>query len=233
MALTATRSNISRGDVPISRTPLTIGLTGGVASGKSTVQNLFAALGVPVLDADLVAREVVTPGAPALVQIAAEFGADMLLADGTLDRRRMRERVFANPAERKRLEAITHPHIRARMQAWKSAQTGPYCMLSVAILIEAGMQTLVDRILVVDVPESVQEQRLCIRDGIAPTLAAQMLAAQLPRQQRLAVADDVVTNTGDLTALKHCVEQLHRFYLHLAARGTHKAAGLRLPDPAI
>lgn len=212
---------------------LTIGVTGGVASGKSTVQNLFAALGVPVLDADLVAREVVAPGEPALAQIAAEFGADMLLADGTLDRRRMRERVFANPAERKRLEAITHPHIRARMQAWKSAQTGPYCMLSVAILIEAGMQTLVDRILVVDVPESVQEQRLCARDGVAPVLATQMLAAQLPRPQRLAAADDVLVNTSDLATLNRCVERLHRFYLDLAARGAHKAPGLRLPDSVI
>ncbi|MFA5941880.1 MAG: dephospho-CoA kinase [Sinimarinibacterium sp.] len=212
---------------------LTVGLTGGVASGKSTVQNAFLALGVPVLDADLVAREVVAPGEPALAQIAAEFGADMLMADGTLDRRRMRERVFAAPAERRRLEAITHPYIRARMQAWKSAQTGPYCMLSVAILLEAGMQTLVDRILVVDVPESVQEQRLCARDGIAADLAAQMLAAQLPRQRRLAAADDVVVNTSDLASLIRCVEHLHRFYLDLAARGAYKAPGLRLPDPVI
>lgn len=212
---------------------LTVGLTGGVASGKTTVQHMFAALGVPVLDADLVAREVVAPGEPALDQIAAEFGTGMILVDGTLDRRRMREHVFADPAARKRLEAITHPHIRARMRAWKSAQTGPYCMLSVAILIEAGMQTLVDRILVVDVPETVQEQRLCVRDGIAPHLAAQMLAAQLPRSQRLAAADDVVVNTSDLVTLSRCVERLHRYYLDLAQRGTYKAGGLRLPDSVI
>ncbi|MEQ1439898.1 dephospho-CoA kinase [Fontimonas sp. SYSU GA230001] len=208
---------------------LTIGLTGGVASGKSTVQGRFAALGVPVLDADLVAREVVAPGQPALARIAAEFGAGMILPDGTLDRRRMREHVFAHPAERRRLEAITHPAIRARMQAWKAAQTAPYCVLSVAILIEAGMQSLVDRILVIDVPEDVQRDRLCSRDGITTELAAQMLAAQLPRQRRLAAANDVIVNAGDLHTLEACVELLHRHYLDLARRGQPRAAGLRLP----
>lgn len=212
---------------------LTIGLTGGIASGKSTVQAMFMGLGVPVLDADLVAREVVAPGSPALGEIAQAFGADMLLADGTLDRRRMRERVFADEAERKRLEGITHPHIRQRMQAWKAAQTAPYCMLSVAILIEAGMTPLVDRTLVVDVPEAVQQQRLRERDVVSAELAAQMLAAQLSRDQRLAHADDILTNTGSLETLRACVERLHRYYLGLARAGTPKAPGLRLPDPVI
>lgn len=212
---------------------LTIGLTGGIASGKSTVQAMFMGLGVPVLDADLVAREVVAPGSPALDEIARTFGPDMLLADGTLDRRRMRERVFADEAERKRLEAITHPHIRQCMQAWKAAQTAPYCMLSVAILVEAGMASLVDRTLVVDVPEAVQQQRLRERDVISTELAAQMLAAQLSREQRLAHADDVLANTGSLEMLQTCVEQLHRYYLDLANAGTPKAPGLRLPLPVI
>ncbi|MEW6169756.1 MAG: dephospho-CoA kinase [Pseudomonadota bacterium] len=209
-------------------TQLTVGLTGGVASGKSTVESMFAALGVPVLDADRVAREVVAPGAPALAEIAAEFGAGMLQPDGTLDRRRMRERVFADPAERRKLEAITHPHIRARMRDWLAAQTGPYCMLSVAILVEARMQTLVDRVLVIDVPESVQAQRLRARDQVSAELAAQMLAAQLPRAQRLAAADDVLENTAGLDHIQACVERLHRFYLGIAAAGTPRAAGLRL-----
>lgn len=209
--------------------PLTIGLTGGIASGKSTVQAMFMGLGVPVLDADLVAREVVAPGSPALGEIAQAFGADMLLADGTLDRRRMRERVFADAAERRGLEAITHPHIRERMRAWKTAQTAPYCMLSVAILIEAGMSTLVDRTLVVDVPEAVQQQRLRERDVVSAELAAQMLAAQLSRERRLAHADDILANTGSLETLQACVEQLHRYYLGLASAGTPKAPGLRLP----
>lgn len=212
---------------------LTIGLTGGVASGKSTVQAMFVGLGVPVLDADLVAREVVAPGSPALDEIAQVFGPEMLLADGTLDRRRMRERVFADEAERKRLERITHPHIRQRMHAWKTAQTAPYCMLSVAILIEAGMDSLVDRTLVVDVPEAVQQQRLRERDVITAELAAQMLAAQLSREQRLAHADDVLANTGSLDTLQACVEQFHRYYLGLAVAGTPKAPGLRLPLPVI
>ncbi len=209
--------------------PLTIGLTGGIASGKSTVQAMFAQLGVPVLDADQVAREVVAPGSAALREIADCFGADMLLADGTLDRRRMRERVFADAAERRRLEAITHPHIRARMRAWKAAQTAPYCILSVAILIEAGMQPLVDRILVIDLPEDLQQQRLRERDDIDAGLAQQMLAAQLPRAQRLAAADDVLLNGTDLAALHTGVAQLHAFYLDLARRGQPHAPGLRLP----
>lgn len=212
---------------------LTIGLTGGVASGKSTVQAMFEALGVPVLDADQVAREVVAPGSAALAEIAAEFGEGMLLADGGLDRRRMRERVFGDNDARRRLEAITHPHIRQRMQAWKSAQTAPYCMLSVAILLEAGMRPLVDRVLVIDVPESLQQDRVRVRDGITPPLAAQMLAAQLPRDQRLAAADDVLVNTVDLDTIRDCVTRLHRYYLQLARDDSPHAPGLRLPEQLI
>jgi len=209
-------------------TRLTVGLTGGVASGKSTVEALFRELGVAVLDADQLAREVVAPGSPALTQIAQDFGVEMLLPDGQLDRRRMRERVFADPAERKRLEAITHPHIRAGMLAWKAAQNGAYCIVSVAILIEAGMQTLVDRTLVVDVAESSQLQRLCARDGITPELAQNMLAAQTSRQRRLDAASDVLGNHGELASLKAGVAQLHSFYCELAASGQLAAPGLRI-----
>jgi dephospho-CoA kinase len=140
---------------------LTIGLTGGIASGKSTVQAMFETLGAPVLDADQVARQVVEPGSVALAQIAAAFGPQMLLADGSLDRRRMREHVFGRPGELRRLEAITHPQIRRRMLDWKAVQTAPYCMLSVAILIEARMHDLVERVLVVDVPETLQRGVSC------------------------------------------------------------------------
>lgn len=215
------------------RTPLTIGLTGGIASGKSTVQNGFAELGVPILDADQVARDVVAPGTAALEEISREFGADMLLPDGSLDRRRMREHVFAEPQRLRRLEAITHPLIRTRMQAWRSAQQAPYCILSVAILVEARMNDMVDRVLVVDVPEWVQRERLCARDGIDAALAERMLAAQLSRQARLAVADDVLLNDGALALIPDHVGRLHRFYLKLAADRTPKAPGLRLPDPVI
>ncbi|MES0873848.1 dephospho-CoA kinase [Sinimarinibacterium thermocellulolyticum] len=215
------------------RTCLTVGLTGGIASGKSTVQNAFAALGVPVLDADQVAREVVAPGSPALDAIAREFGADMLLADGSLDRRRMREHVFAEPQRLRRLEAITHPPIRARMRTWLSEQRAPYCVLSVAILLEARMHDLVDRVLVVDVPVAVQRERLRARDGIDDVLIERMLAAQSSREARLAAADDVLRNDGPLARTQQHVERLHRFYLGLAADGTPKAPGLRLPASVI
>ena len=212
---------------------LTIGLTGGIASGKSTVQAMFEALGVPVLDADLVARQVVEPGSEALAQIVASFGPQMLMADGGLDRRRMREHVFGRPEELRRLEAITHPQIRRRMRGWKAAQRAPYCMLSVAILVEARMQDLVDRVLVVDVPEALQRARLRARDGIDEALVERMLAAQLPREQRLAAADDVLENSGDLNGVRASVTILHDFYRKLAADGTARAPGLRLPDPVI
>ncbi|TJY65338.1 dephospho-CoA kinase [Sinimarinibacterium sp. CAU 1509] len=212
---------------------LRVGLTGGIASGKSTVQDEFIQLGVPVLDADQVARDVVAPGKPALAQIVAAFGADMLLKDGSLDRARMRQRVFAHPDARRQLESITHPAIRQQMTAWLAQQQGPYCILSVAILVEAGMRPLVDRVLVVDADEAVQLRRLCQRDGIDDSLARQMLAAQASRQQRLDAADDVIVNNTDLATLREAASTLHQFYLRLAAEGAPNAAGLRLPMSVI
>ena len=197
--------------------PLVIGLTGGIASGKSTVGNLFIGLGVPLLDGDDVAREVVAPPSPALAAIAAHFGAEYLLADGSLDRRRLRQRVFAEPAARRELEAITHPLIRRRILDWREAQTAPYCILSVAILVESGMDQLVDRILVVDVPQAAQFERLVTRDGIAEPLAQQMIAAQASRAERLARADDVIDNTGPPQSLAPQVARLHQLYLKMAA----------------
>ncbi|HUS25630.1 MAG TPA: dephospho-CoA kinase [Candidatus Binatia bacterium] len=208
--------------------PLTIGLTGGVASGKTATATAFAALGVPVLDADQVAREVVAPGEPALQAIVEAFGPEALQADGTLDRRRMRERVFADDAARGRLERITHPAIRARLVRWRDAQAGPYCLLAVPILIESGMAALVDRILLIDVPEDVQVRRLTARDGIDEALAHRMLAAQAPRERRLARAHDVIRNEGDLAALEAAVHRLHQFYVQAAQHGAPDQ-GLHLP----
>lgn len=208
---------------------LTIGLTGGIASGKSLVQARFEALGVPVLDADRVARDVVMPGTPALAQIAQTFGADFLLASGELDRRRLRGHVFGNVEALRALEAITHPQIRAAMRRWLAAQTAPYCVLSVAILIEARMQDLVDRVLLIDAPVDVQLARLIQRDGIDEKLAKQMLAAQSDRETRLGAAHDVLGNTGDIAMTEAAVDEFHRFYLALAANGTYHADGLRLP----
>lgn len=196
--------------------PLRVGLTGGIASGKSLVGDRFAALGVPVLDADQVAREVVALGQPALIEIAEAFGHPFLLPDGTLDRRRMREHVFADPAARKRLETITHPRIRARVQGWLDAQTAPYSILSAAILVESGMRDYVHRVLVVDAPVDEQVRRLTRRDGISEALARQMLAAQADRERRLAAADDVILNEGPIEATRQAVERLHRQYLRLA-----------------
>lgn len=201
---------------------LTLGLTGGIASGKTLVADTFIGLGVPVLDADQVARDVVVPGEPALAQIAEVFGADALLPDGTLDRRRMRERVFGNPAELRRLEAITHPAIRQRMRQWRDAQTAPYCILSVAILVESpGMRELVDRILVVDVPQSLQMERLQRRDQVDQALALKMMAAQATREQRLAAADEVIVNDGSVEQTVAAVARLHQRYLAQTQAAPH------------
>lgn len=212
---------------------LTVGLTGGIASGKSLVADYFAALGVPVLDADQVARDVVAPGAPALLEIARTFGRQFLQPDGQLDRRKMRERVFTDPAARQQLEAITHPHIRKRMTQWRDAQASAYCMLSVAILVEAGMRDLVDRVLVVDVSPEVQLERLQGRDQITEELAKRMMQAQASRRERLAAAHDVIANTGSMAAARAAVDELHAYYLAIARTGEVYARGLSLPKAVI
>lgn len=198
---------------------LTIGLTGGIASGKSAVAAVLERLGTPVLDGDQAARAVVAPGQPALDEIFATFGPQFRLPDGQLDRRKMRERVFSHEEDRRQLEQITHPRIRQYLLEWRDRQVAPYCVLAVPILIESGLDALVDRILVVDTPEATQMQRLQARDGIPATLARQMLDAQATRERRLARADDVITNDGDLAALEAATVKLHQHYLELAAGG--------------
>jgi dephospho-CoA kinase len=194
---------------------LAIGLTGGVASGKSLVESQFRNLGVPVLDADQVSR-VVAPPSAALEEISSRFGPEFLTAAGALDRRRMRERVFNDAAAKADLECILHPRISRRLLLWRDAQTAPYCMISVAILLEAGMNELVDRVLVVDAPAETQLARLIQRDGITEVLARSMLAAQMHRQTRLDAAHDVIVNTGLPEQTLQQVQQLHRHYLELA-----------------
>lgn len=208
---------------------LTVGLTGGVASGKSIAAAEFEALRVPVLNADQVARDVVAKGSAALERIRERFGAEFLQADGTLDRRRMRAHVFADPAARRELEQITHPAIRERLLQWRDAQRTPYCVLDVAILIEARFDALVDRVLVIDTTPELQRQRLVARDGIAEALADQMLAAQATREQRLARAHDVIVNTGPVDRLRQGVRTLHAFYLEIAESGKKRASGVHLP----
>jgi len=208
---------------------LSVGLTGGVASGKSTAAEAFMALAVPLLNADQVAREVVAKGTPALAQIREKFGAAFLKPGGELDRPKMRQHVFAHAEARRALERITHPAIRERMTAWRDAQTAPYCVLDVPILIESGMDALVDRVLVIDAPEDLQVARLRERDRVRDELARQMLAAQATRQRRLARADDLIVNAGTVAQLCAAIGRLHAFYQELARSGRRRAPGLHLP----
>jgi dephospho-CoA kinase len=193
-----------------------VALTGGIASGKSTVADLFAELGVPVIDTDRIAREVVEPGRPALAAVVEAFGHGVLAADGSLDRRRLRERVFADPAERRRLEAILHPAIRAEMERQSQAAAGAYQLLVIPLLAEGGRRDHVDRVLLVDAPESAQLERLIRRDGVAREQAEAALRAQASRAQRRAIADDVLENTGEPATLRPQVVALHARYLELA-----------------
>ncbi len=194
----------------------TVALTGGVASGKSAVADRFAALGVDVADADVVSRELVEPGMPALAEIVAAFGRDVLDANGRLDRRAMRERIFADGAAKKRLEGILHPRVRARLREHAAAARGAYAMIVVPLLVESGHYAWVDRVLVVDVPRALQLERLRARDGIGPALAESMLSAQVTREQRLANADDVIDNSGSLEDLDRAVHALNERYRELA-----------------
>lgn len=198
-------------------TPFRVALTGGIASGKTTVANLFAGLGVPLIDTDVIARQVVEPGEPALAQVVATFGPDVLDTDGRLDRRRMRERIFADPTAKQRLEAILHPAIRAEMERQSREVGGPYQVLVIPLLTEGKRRDHVDRVLLVDVPEELQIQRLMMRDGVTHEQARASLNAQATRADRLAVADDVVRNTGRVDDLCAEVAMLHTKYLALAA----------------
>ncbi|MBK6349917.1 MAG: dephospho-CoA kinase [Proteobacteria bacterium] len=199
--------------------PFRVALTGGIASGKTTVANLFATHGVPLIDTDLIAREVVEPGQPALAAVAKAFGNDVLDADGRLDRRRLREVIFRDAAARARLEAILHPAIRAEMerQSVAAAQAGPYQMLVIPLLAEGGRRDHVDRVLVVDTPETVQVERLMTRDAVTREQAEASLRAQAQRSTRLGIADDVLTNTGRIDDLREQVAALHARYVKLAA----------------
>jgi dephospho-CoA kinase len=197
-----------------------VGLTGGLASGKSTVTALFAAHGVPIIDTDLIARELVAPGQPAFRRILGDFGADLAGPDGQLDRARLRERVFGNPDDRCRLEAILHPLIRQSVQDRIAALDAPYCLVVIPLLVETAMADLVDRVLVVDCPEHLQYQRAMARDHCNREAVAAILRAQAGREARLACADDVIVNDSGPEALAGRVEVLHRAYQAIAAQRT-------------
>jgi dephospho-CoA kinase len=197
-----------------------VALTGGIASGKSRVADIFEALGVTVIDSDAVAREVVAPGSEGLLAIVQRFGPSVLTEDGQLDRRALREIVFADPSARGDLEALTHPRIRARMGALNRQARGPYLINAIPLLAETGGRRDFDRVLVVDCPEDLQITRVMTRDRIDETAARAVLAAQASRAARLALADDVIVNDGDLESLRKAVGALHERYLDLARAGS-------------
>jgi dephospho-CoA kinase len=199
---------------------LRIGLTGGIGAGKSAACRIFAELGIPVIDADAISREVVAPGEPALATITQLFGPSLLTSDGTLDRSRLRAMIFAEPDLRQRLEAILHPLIRQRMLARVATMHAPYVILAIPLLLEAGWQELVDRVLVIDSPVEQQINRTISRDGISRQQAEAIVAAQMERCERLRQADDIVLNDGDLDHLHRQIATLHQRYLSMVPPGS-------------
>lgn len=210
--------------------PFIVAVTGGIGSGKSEVTQRFASLGIEVIDADVIARELVAPGQPALAEIQRRFGGAVIAEDGQLDRRKMRSEIFADPAKKQLLEALLHPLIASIMQQRASAATGPYVVLAIPLLAESHRYDWVDRVVVVDVPETVQRERIMRRDALDGSQAEAVIQAQAKRAQRLAIADDVIDNSGDLSVLDDAVRDLHAGYLEIARRllGDASARGASL-----
>ena len=196
-----------------------VAITGGIGSGKTTIANQFAALGIEVVDADLIAREVVAPGTPALAAIVNHFGAEMLTEQGLLDRRALRERIFSDPAAKFWLNALLHPIIRSEMLRQCAAVSSPYCLLVVPLLVENRLTELADRVLVIDVDEATQIERTCHRDGVSREQARAILASQASRSERLAMADDVLDNqSGTTETIRARILALHETYLAFASQ---------------
>ena len=193
-----------------------VGLTGGIGSGKTAASDYLASLGIDVVDADVVARDVVSVGQPALAAIADHFGRSILTADGSLNRAALRDIVFHSPSERKALEAITHPAIRQGIQQQLAASLSPYTLLVSPLLFESGQYQFAHRNMVVDASEDLQRQRASVRDGVSSEQIARIIAAQLPRAERLKRADDVVVNHGNLADLYQQLDALHHKYLQLS-----------------
>jgi dephospho-CoA kinase len=193
-----------------------VALTGGIGSGKSAVSSHFESLGVPVIDADVLAHKMVNPGAPALLEIKKVFGDHLIDAEGQLNRGALREVVFNDPSQRKRLEAILHPRIRQAMESWLKEQTTPYAIMVIPLLFETGQESIADRVLVVDCDESLQYERVSQRDHLDRVQIDQILASQADRQTRLKGADDVIENNSGLSELIAATEQMHRSYLALS-----------------
>jgi dephospho-CoA kinase len=203
--------------------PFRVALTGGVASGKTTVAGLFAALGTPVIDTDQIARDLVVPGSPLLAKIVATFGLHVLLPDGSLDRRALRELVFADAPARTTLEGLLHPAIAAETDHRSSRLRDPYVLVAIPLLVEVGGKARFDRVLLVDCEESRQLRRLQVRDASSAREAQAIVHAQAPRSARLAIADDVIVNDGGIDELAPQVESLHFKYRELASYALRRA----------
>ncbi|WP_429235775.1 dephospho-CoA kinase [Aeromonas salmonicida] len=196
-----------------------VAITGGIGSGKTTIANQFAELGIDIVDADVIAREVVEPGTPALAAIAAQFGPEMLDPQEQLDRRRLRERVFSDPDAKAWLNGLLHPLIRQEMLRQCANARSPYCLLVVPLLIENRLTQLANRVLVIDVDEATQVERTCRRDGVSRAQAKAILAAQASRAERLAAADDVLDNQNDAAeTIKRRILALHETYMAFASQ---------------
>ena len=200
--------------------PLIVGLTGGIGSGKSTVADLFQQLGIPVIDADVIAHTLVEPGQPALVEIIEAFGANTVDASGVLDRARLRKLVFSDPEQRHRLEAILHPKIRREIITLTTDIRTPYCIVVIPLLLETDQRDLVDRILVVDTGVDKQIARVTMRNGLPRHEIMAIITAQASRDRRLAAADEVIDNNGSLNELNSQVRAQHEKYLKIARKPT-------------
>ncbi len=197
---------------------LIVGLTGGIGSGKSTVSAIFKKLGVPVIDADQIARALVEPGQPALKQIINTFGVGLLNQSGALDRNKMRQIIFQNASKKKVLESILHPLIWESMRYQVSLLKDPYSILEIPLLLESGKKDQVDRILVIDVPANVQSERVQARSHLSTQEIKTIIATQIDRSSRLSAADDIIINDKSLAELQNAVQQLHQMYITLAER---------------
>ena len=195
---------------------LTIGLTGGIGSGKSTAAKLFADLGVPVYDTDTIARELVQPGKPALKEMIEAIGSDIVSDNGELDRQALKQRIFDNDDVRKSVEEILHPKIRRQLLSNIRSCSAPYCIAVIPLLIEKNWLDVVDRVLVIDVPQEMQLERATARDNVSENLIAQIIKTQVSRDTRLAVANETIDNSGDPQQLANLVDELHKKYMALS-----------------
>ena len=195
---------------------LVVGLTGGIGSGKTTVANGFQALGIPVIDADKLARELVEPGQPALDEILCIFGTKAITAEGRLDRDYIRQQIFTDPRQKSQLEAILHPKIRERIKALLANISTPYCIVVIPLLLESRQTDLVDRILVVDTPEKEQLKRVAARDGLSDNAIMAIIQSQTDRNTRLAAADDIIVNDRGIRELTGHIQNLHQRYMGIS-----------------